>query len=771
MEPASNARASSTVRPGLAARPARVCERLARTSAAFAVLLGAAVSFGWLAGISWLQDPVGDFVRMSPYSALSFVAVGLALRLALAPASSAYRRFARVLAAVTLVLALLMLGWYAFGSRPGSLPWTLSAEPMSFASALAFALVAVALLLIDVPARRGARPSELLALLALVPGSLTIGGYVFGATQFYASSRYPHATGMALHSAIGLVVVALGVFVSRVGSGLMAVVASPFVGGRVVRRVLTVVAAIPVIGFLAVLGQRAELYASPGASVVATVASMFVAGGVALALGRSIEASDARRRAIESELRQWEEFFRGASFGAAVGSLDGRLSRVNEAFARMHGWTVAELEGRPTTDVVAPSRREELDRCIALAHRTGRCRWESEHVRKDGSVFPVLIDLAAIRDANGDVVYRAASIQDMSEEKRAEADRARLAAIVESADDAIIANALDGTVLAWNRGAERMFGFSAAQMIGRPIEVVVPEDRRDEAAAIRAAVLAGERVTSFETVRVRKDGQRLPIALTLSPIRDDAGRIIGISTIDRDVSALKELEREREEWTSVVAHDLRQPATAIRIAGAVLDRADGRAREKAVERIRSASARLDRMIDDLLDASRTAAERLSVRSDRVSLAEVVETAMSQLPDAARRCEVHLAPRCPDAMGDAARLVQVVSNLVSNAAKYGYPDSPIELRAEEAAGGMVELSVTNEGPGIAPDDVPRLFSRFVRTPAAQRSTTPGLGLGLYICRGLVEAHGGRLWVESVPGETTSFHFTVPAAERLEAHPTP
>jgi PAS domain S-box-containing protein len=548
----------------------------------------------------------------------------------------------------------------------------------------------------------------------------------------------------------------------------MAVVASPHVGGRVVRRVLAIVGAIPLVGFAAVLGQRAGLYASPGSSVVATVASMILATVVALALGRSLDASDDLRRRTEDELRQWKQFFDGASFGAVVGGVDRRFRHVNEAFARMHGFTVAELEGTPIADIFAPHRREELERCIEITHRAGHCRWTSDHLRKDGSVFPVLIDLTAIRDADGQVIYRAASVQDITEETRAEAVRARLAALVESADDAIVAKTLDATVLAWNRGAERVFGWTAEEMIGRSIDIVVPDDRRAERERMCAAMLSGERVVSFETIRVRKDGRRIPIALTTSPIRDGAGRVIGVSTIERDISAIKKLEREREEWTSVVAHDLRQPATAIRIAAGVLDRTEGAARAKAVARIRHASVRLDRMIEDLLDASRTAASRLSIRSDRVSVADVFEDAIGQLPDAAPRCEVHLDPRCPDAIGDTGRLVQVLSNLLSNAAKYGYPDSPIELRAERS-GDMVELSVTNEGPGIAADEIPRLFSRFARTFAAQRSTTPGLGLGLYICRGLVEAHGGRLWVESTPGETTSFRFTIPAADRAEARP--
>jgi PAS domain S-box-containing protein len=477
----------------------------------------------------------------------------------------------------------------------------------------------------------------------------------------------------------------------------------------------------------------------------------------------------AGRRRMEQENREWKRFFDQATFGVVRGFKDGKIGRTNEAFALMHGYTVAELEGAPIAALVAPDHQAEIAGITCVTRACGRRRWESEHVRKDGSVFPVVIDLSAVCDERGEVLYCAAYVQDITREKEDEAARARLVSLVQSAEDAIVAKALDGTVLAWNHGAERIYGYTSAEMIGRPITTIVPEDRRAEREGIRAKVLGGETIAGFETIRVRKDGARIPVSLTLSPIRDPAGRVVGISTIARDITAQKQLEREREEWASVVAHDLRQPATTIRFAAEMLATAEGPTRQKAVERIRRASCRLERMIEDLLDVSRIEAHHLTVRPGPVDLPALIDEALDLAPQVAIRCRTEIAPDAAHALADPGRFLQVLSNLLSNADKYSAPGTPIEIGVERC-GGRVKVRVTNEGPGIAPDEIPRLFSRFARTRSARGSAIPGLGLGLYICRGVIEALGGELWVESVPGERTHFHFTLPVVPAGEVRLT-
>jgi signal transduction histidine kinase len=253
------------------------------------------------------------------------------------------------------------------------------------------------------------------------------------------------------------------------------------------------------------------------------------------------------------------------------------------------------------------------------------------------------------------------------------------------------------------------------------------------------------------------------VALTHSPIRDPSGRIVGVSSIARDISTLKQLEREREEWASVVAHDLRQPASTIHMAADMLARSETEpGRQRLLDRVRKSSVRLERMIEDLLNVSRIGAGHLAVKQEPVDLRPLIAEAVDLSPELAGRLRLEIDANAGRGWVDAGRFVQVLSNLLSNAAKYGYPNTPIDVRVEKLDGQVV-VSVTNEGPGIAPDEIPRLFSRFARTRSAESGGVPGLGLGLYICRGIVEAHGGKLWVESLPGEKTHFRFTLPQAQ--------
>jgi len=253
----------------------------------------------------------------------------------------------------------------------------------------------------------------------------------------------------------------------------------------------------------------------------------------ALWLGRWLDRTVVERRWSDDrlrELRDTGEFFDHASFGAWIGSADGVLKRVNEAFAQMHGCTRAEAEGRPLTEFFPENRREELARNIRIVHDRGHCRWESENLRKDGTTFPVLVDSGAVYGPDGKVRFRATYIQDITEDKRAEVELARLAAIVRSTDDATMSTTIDGIVVDWNHAAERVFGYTAEEMIGRPMDRIVPEDRRAEQDALIAKTMAGEPVVGFETIRVRKDGQHIPIALTKSVVRDSSGRVNGISS-------------------------------------------------------------------------------------------------------------------------------------------------------------------------------------------------------------------------------------------------
>jgi signal transduction histidine kinase len=230
----------------------------------------------------------------------------------------------------------------------------------------------------------------------------------------------------------------------------------------------------------------------------------------------------------------------------------------------------------------------------------------------------------------------------------------------------------------------------------------------------------------------------------------------------QDVTAAKELERLRAEWGSVVAHDLRQPLHTMSLYAQFILRLkpEDQTRE-AVERIRAAGHRLNRMIGDLMDLSRLDARRLELSRQPVDLGDLVADAIERfrLEASERVVDMRVTGEVHPVSADPDRIAQVLENLLGNALKYSTPGSPIAVTVH---GGEreVTIAVINEGRGIAPEEIPSLFRRFQRAADAKRAKIKGIGLGLYITHELVEAHGGRLTVESVPGAQTTFRFTVP-----------
>lgn len=259
----------------------------------------------------------------------------------------------------------------------------------------------------------------------------------------------------------------------------------------------------------------------------------------------------ARRRAEEA-LRKQSEWLRItlASIGDAVISTDvnGKVTFMNGVAQRLTGWPEAEALGRPLADVfriINERTRQPVENPALRALREGAVVGLANHtllVARDGSERPIDDSAAPIRDQGGSAIGAVLVFRDVSERKRAEEARARLAAIVESSDDAIISKALDSTILSWNAGAERIFGYSAQEAIGQSIVLIIPPERRDEEIAILERLRRGERIEHFETVRVAKDGRRLNLSITVSPVRDTDGHIIGASKIGRDIT-----ERRRAE--------------------------------------------------------------------------------------------------------------------------------------------------------------------------------------------------------------------------------
>jgi PAS domain S-box-containing protein len=360
--------------------------------------------------------------------------------------------------------------------------------------------------------------------------------------------------------------------------------------------------------------------------------------------------------------------------------------------------------------------------------------------------------------------------QEMDIRIRAEETMLQLAAIVESSNDAIFGTTLDGLIQNWNNGAERLYGYSRHEVLGRHVSLVHAEQMKD--ADLFRRIAAGERVSRLETVNLTKDGRKINVSMTISPILDRSGEIVGASTIARDITDEKILDRMKSDFVSTVSHELRTPLSAIK--GFLELVADGEAgpindtqREFLDIAVRN-SDRLGALINDLLDVSRIESDRLEMKSDFVDLVAVLSDVAATFRHEAYtkglqfRAEVGQLPLM---RGDKARLIQVFCNLVSNAIKYT-PHGEIGIRARPLPD-AVEVIVHDSGIGLTAEDQAQLFTKFFRGNNPVVSESRGTGLGLVIARAILQAHNATIDVESRAGEGTSFRVILPLSGRPAA----
>jgi PAS domain S-box-containing protein len=352
-----------------------------------------------------------------------------------------------------------------------------------------------------------------------------------------------------------------------------------------------------------------------------------------------------------------------------------------------------------------------------------------------------------------------------------------LTALIESADDAIISKTLEGIITSWNKGAERIFGYTADEVIGQPVTILIPEGQEDEEPAILARLSAGERIEHYETIRLRKDGTRIDISLTVSPIKGPNGDIIGASKIARDITeqrqARKELDeayrqaeessRLKEEFLATISHELRTPLSAI-LGWARMLRLGQLSKEnaaKALDTIERNARAQAQLIDDLLDVSRivTGKLRMDVRpSDPNSFIDAAVEAVRPAAEAKGvRVQKVIDTGLISIPGDPVRLQQVIWNLLSNAIKFTPRGGRVQIRSERV-NSHLEIVVSDTGQGISPDFLPHVFDRFRQADQKASRQHGGMGLGLAIVRHLVELHGGNVSATS-EGEGQGATFTV------------
>lgn len=363
------------------------------------------------------------------------------------------------------------------------------------------------------------------------------------------------------------------------------------------------------------------------------------------------------------------------------------------------------------------------------------------------------------------------------------AARAHLAAIVDSSDDAIISKNLDGVITSWNASAEHLFGYTAAEAIGQHISLLIPTERLDEEYVIIGKVKAGQRVDHFETMRRNKAGELIEISLTVSPIRDDDGNIIGASKIARNVMqqrrterALQEVSLRRDEFLATVSHELRTPMNAVIGLAHILSKSTTMTpKEKEyVHTLKQSADSMMSLINGLLDVSKFESGDMELEEIEFSLPELVETTLKIAGAGAREKKLELKTSYSAGvrkyyMGDPQRIRQIVSNLVANAVKFtdagrvavGVSAEPGDRQS------MVSIEISDTGIGIPEDKLEAVFDKFVQADSSNTRKYGGTGLGLSIAKAFVEQMGGTITVKSRVNFGTTFLIRLPLRNSVQA----
>jgi two-component system, OmpR family, sensor histidine kinase VicK len=455
-----------------------------------------------------------------------------------------------------------------------------------------------------------------------------------------------------------------------------------------------------------------------------------------------------------------------SSDDAIIGKdLNGFITTWNRAAERIFGYTASEMIGVSITKLIPADRAGEEAHILPRIRRDERVEhFETQRLNKQGLLVDVSLTISPIKDASGNIIGISKIARDITAMKQNSEKSLILSAIVDSTDDAIISKNLDSIVTSWNRSAERLFGYTAEEMIGQSIVMLIPEDRLQEEPAIITKLKSGQRVDHFETKRKTKYGKLLDVSLTISPVMDISGRIIGISKIARDITDKKQEEQRKNDFIAIVSHELKTPLTSMRsyvqLARAkAVERSDAFT-ENVLDRAENQTKKMTALIQDFLNLSRLEEGKMSLNVSDFSLTELMEEVLSDMLTLSSTHTIICEP-CQKVIisGDREKLGQVLTNLVGNAIKYSPEGTTITMQYK-FNNGKIEFSVTDQGYGISEADQSRLFERFYRVNDGRQGRITGFGIGLYLVSEILKLHGGKIKVKSKPGAGSTFSFSLP-----------
>jgi PAS domain S-box-containing protein len=369
---------------------------------------------------------------------------------------------------------------------------------------------------------------------------------------------------------------------------------------------------------------------------------------------------------------------------------------------------------------------------------------------------------------NEDLGEKERILQKMVDELRHADERsAKLAAIVESSDDAIIGKNLNGIITSWNRGAEQIFGYNESEMVGESILKLIPEDLQHEEPVILSRLRNGEKIDHYETIRRTKDGRLIHVSLTISPICDKGGKVMGVSKIARDITIQKQDEQRKNDFIAMASHELKTPLTSLSALIQMLEKKLHGSSDpfipQALGKANMQAKKMNALINGFLNVSRLESGKLEIWRKSFDLIILINELLEEVRLAFNSHDFSFEHQAPvHIFADRDKIGSVISNLLSNAVKYSPGKESVKMFCSIQSN-EVMVSIQDDGIGIHPKDLKRIFDRYYRSSSDNTRNISGFGVGLYLSAEIIHLHRGRIWVESEKGKGSTFRFTLPLNE--------
>jgi PAS domain S-box-containing protein len=455
--------------------------------------------------------------------------------------------------------------------------------------------------------------------------------------------------------------------------------------------------------------------------------------------------------------------------------LNGIITSWNKSAERLFGYKAEEIIGKPVTLIIPPELHDDEPRILEKIRGGERIKhFQTVRVHKNGQRIDVSLTVSPIRDEKGNIVGAAKIVRDITRQKKLEEAALRLAAIVESSDDAIASKDLNGVVTSWNRSAEKLFGYKPEEIIGKHITMIIPPELHHDEDMILSKIRRGEKIDHFETIRLHKNGERIEVSLTISPVKDDDGNVIGAAKIVRNIMETNKIERALQtteklaaagRMAATVAHEINNPLEAVTNL-VYLAKRDLTNNDRVAGYLELASRELDRVAH--ITRQTLGFYRDTSSPVRFNVAETLEDLLLLYEKRFESRRIELVKQYDKALeitALAGEIRQAFSNLITNAIDAMPDGGKLMLKISKArewrGSGLsgIRVTILDTGSGIEPKHRRNIFQPFFTT-----KTDVGTGLGLWITRGIVEKHRGTIQMKSRTGQNchgAAFSIFLPA----------